>query len=158
MAMLRVDLRDLQHGPVETTGEVAADDALFEGLGFAFVEPVRVTGRLQATGESGYYWRGHLHARVRLECGRCLADLERPVDADISVLFSTDSETADEDPDAYPLPPTTTAIDLAPVVRDELALAVPAFPLCRPECAGLCARCGADLNAGPCGCTSAEPS
>jgi uncharacterized protein len=23
-------------------------------------------------------------------------------------------------------------------------------PLCRPDCRGLCTRCGADLNEGPC--------
>jgi uncharacterized protein len=31
-------------------------------------------------------------------------------------------------------------------------LELPLAPLCRDDCAGLCAECGADLNAGPCGC------
>jgi uncharacterized protein len=45
------------------------------------------------------------------------------------------------------------------VVREELALATPGhLLLCRDECAGLCPKCGADLNAGPCACrTPAEP-
>ena len=31
--------------------------------------------------------------------------------------------------------------------------------LCRDDCAGLCPRCGADLNAGPCACHNpAEPA
>jgi len=34
---------------------------------------------------------------------------------------------------------------------------VPDAPLCRSDCRGLCPRCGADLNAGPCGCGTAEP-
>ena len=45
------------------------------------------------------------------------------------------------------------------VILPELALEVPAFVLCRDDCAGLCPTCGADLNAGPCACVrSAEPA
>ena len=43
-------------------------------------------------------------------------------------------------------------IDLAPMVREEVLLAVADAPLCRPDCAGLCPICGADRNDGPCGC------
>ena len=40
--------------------------------------------------------------------------------------------------------------ELYPIVDDELDLA----PLCRPDCAGLCPRCGANLNEGACGCVA----
>jgi uncharacterized protein len=43
---------------------------------------------------------------------------------------------------------------LRPLVRDALLLELPLAPLCRPDCRGLCARCGADLNAGPCSCVA----
>jgi len=43
-------------------------------------------------------------------------------------------------------------IDLAPLAREALLLELPLAPLCQAECAGLCPTCGADLNAGPCGC------
>ena len=39
-----------------------------------------------------------------------------------------------------------------PMVREELLLGIPDAPLCRPDCAGLCPACGADLGDGPCGC------
>ena len=56
-------------------------------------------------------------------------------------------------------PEAALQIDLTGVVREELALEVPAFVLCREDCAGLCPTCGADLNAGPCACVrSAEPA
>jgi uncharacterized protein len=32
---------------------------------------------------------------------------------------------------------------------------VPIAPHCREDCQGLCPRCGADLNQGPCGCERA---
>ncbi|HTL70951.1 MAG TPA: DUF177 domain-containing protein [Candidatus Eisenbacteria bacterium] len=37
-------------------------------------------------------------------------------------------------------------------VRDEIILDHPIRVLCRPDCRGLCSQCGANLNAGPCGC------
>ena len=40
-------------------------------------------------------------------------------------------------------------LDLSAWVRDAVALAVPDKILCRPECAGICAVCGKDLNAEP---------
>jgi uncharacterized protein len=56
----------------------------------------------------------------------------------------------DEDEDTYPL--TGEQLDLAPLVRDALLLSLPLAPLCRPDCAGLCPVCGAELAEGPCGC------
>jgi len=67
----------------------------------------------------------------------------------VAVMFSGEPESQD-DPDVYPLAPTANAIDLGQAVREELALAVEGFPLCREDCKGLCPKCGADLNAGPC--------
>jgi uncharacterized protein len=72
-------------------------------------------------------------------------------------MFSTDPEAAD-DPDFYPLAQRATAVDVGAVVREELALAPAQLLLCRDDCAGLCPKCGADLNAGPCACRApAEP-
>ena len=43
-------------------------------------------------------------------------------------------------------------IDLSPAVREQILLSVPASPLCREDCKGLCPKCGKDLNDGDCGC------
>lgn len=43
-------------------------------------------------------------------------------------------------------------IDLSEVLTEQLQLQVPFQPLCREECKGMCANCGADLNAGRCAC------
>ena len=48
-------------------------------------------------------------------------------------------------------------IDLAPLVHEQAILALPTIPLCAEGCRGLCPRCGADLNAGPCGCPPPAP-
>ena len=157
--MLRVDIRDLQRGPVRTVGELQPDDPAFEGLELNLVGPVSVTGQLQPTGEGEYLWRGNLQGVMQGECRRCLTEVRTDVDIDVdAAVFSTDPEAAD-DPDFYPLLARASHIDIRDVVREELALAAPTrLPLCREDCAGLCLTCGADLNAGPCGCSApAEP-
>jgi len=157
--MLRVDLREFRRGPVETTGQLAPDDPALAGLDLALVGPVSVGGVLQGSPDRlTFAWRGHLAARVRGACRRCLAEVEIPIDTGVEVVFSPDPDAAD-DPGVYPLVEPVTAVDVTPAVREELLLAAPAFVLCREDCAGLCARCGADLNAGPCQCGAApEPA
>jgi DUF177 domain-containing protein len=157
--MLRVDIRDLQRGPVRTVGDLPPDDPTFEGLGLDLAGPVQVEGQLQTTGDGEYLWRGHIYAAFRGECRRCLTGVLDEVDVDVdAAVFSTDPEAAD-DPDFYPLPERANAVDVGAVVREELALAgSPHLLLCRDDCAGLCPKCGADLNAGPCVCRApAEP-
>jgi uncharacterized protein len=149
--MFEVDIRELGRGPVETVGELAPEDPTFEGLNLDLAGPLSVSGRLQETAQGEYFWRAHLAGEVRGACRRCLTELTSPVDADVSVMFSTDPEAAD-DPSVYPVPPSSRAVDVRTAIREEMALAVPAFSLCREECAGLCPRCGADLNAGPHNC------
>ncbi len=158
--MLRVDIRELQRGPVKTVAEIPAGDPTFEGLGLDLMGPVTVKGQLQTTGHDEYLWRGELHGVIRGECRRCLTQVIDEVDVEVSAaVFSSDPEAAD-DPDFYPLPERAGSVDIAAVVREEFALAAQAhLLLCRDDCAGLCPKCGADLNAGPCAChTPAEPA
>ncbi len=45
-------------------------------------------------------------------------------------------------------------LELAPMLREQVILASPMHPLCSEACLGLCARCGKDLNEGPCRCAA----
>ena len=152
--MLQVDLRELARGSVDTVGQLAGSDPLFEGLTVALVEPVHVAGRLQDAGEGRFYWRASLRTRMAGDCRRCLTALTVPVVADVDALFSQDPDAL-EDPSSYPLARDATAIDLRVALREELLLALPQWVVCRDDCRGLCPRCGTDLNAGPCGCPPA---
>jgi uncharacterized protein len=67
-----------------------------------------------------------------------------------------DVETEDEGDDRYFY--QGDHIELAPMLREHIILASPMQPLCRENCAGLCARCGKDLNEGPCQCPAEAPS
>lgn len=153
--MLKVDLRELARGPVDTRADLAGNDPLFEGLDVSLAEPVHVAGRLQAAGEGRFYWRASLRTRTAGECRRCLVPVTVPIVADVDALFSQDPDAL-EDPSSYALAPDAIEIDLGAAVREELWLAVPRWVVCREDCRGLCPHCGKELNAGPCGCPPAQ--
>ncbi|HTL04234.1 MAG TPA: DUF177 domain-containing protein [Gemmatimonadales bacterium] len=114
---------------------------------------MQVGGTLEGAGHGGYYWHGRFAGEVRSTCRRCLEEFLTPVERAVEVIFSADPELQ-EDPSVYPLTEPLAHVDLRPALREELALAVDAFPLCREDCRGLCPRCGADLNRGPCQCAT----
>lgn len=153
--MLRVDVRQIGSDGVPISAQLDPDDPVFEGLTATFGAPVDVTGRLRPTAEGDYFWRGHVQTVLRGECRRCLAPVEQVIDDDVEVVLSANHDLMD-DPGVYPVPADAVAIDLAAVVREEVALRASAFPLCRDACRGLCPRCGADLNAGPCRCATPD--
>ncbi len=112
---------------------------------------------------------GSIKGRVRVACGRCVAAVDVPFDEKIRVTYlpkhEIEADSADEKPapesdegveldeeDLDLFPYDGEAIDLEPLVREQVILAVPYAPLCKEDCAGLCPQCGADRNAGPCGC------
>lgn len=95
----------------------------------------------------GILVQGDLETHVLTECSRCLQPMFHPVLLSIEELF------------AYPVSPDspyaveeTGILDLAPLLREESILSVPMGMLCREDCAGLCPRCGQNLNEGPCDC------
>jgi uncharacterized protein len=57
--------------------------------------------------------------------------------------------TRDAVTEAGLLVPETGKINLAPILREEMLLATPIRPLCRPDCKGLCLVCGENLNDSP---------
>ncbi len=93
---------------------------------------------------------GTLRADATLECARCLKAFDTDLSVDVCELFVAPSHEAQADEDSYRV--AGTDIDLEPMVRDTVVLAMPFSPLCRPDCLGLCERCGGDRNAGECSC------
>ena len=87
-------------------------------------------------------------APVTGECARCLEPVAQTIEVSFLELFSYEQGAGDTDEDGYSL--DGDLLDLEPVLRDALVLALPLAPLCRQDCPGLCAECGALLaQAGP---------
>lgn len=149
--MLRVDLRLARNGIVPVDVAVPPDDPAFAGLSLALHGPLAVSGPLAVAGRGSWRWDGRIAGVARGECRRCLRPVEAAFAAPVEAVYSTAEDIAD-DPGVYRLVEPVNAIDLTDAVREEVALTAPAWMLCREDCAGLCPRCGADLNEGPCAC------
>lgn len=118
---------------------------------------VRFQGEAQLAGE-GMRLRGHLHGEIAPACARCLEPIAMAVDRDVDLLYQPESvigesgeveiHHADTEVGFFEGP----GVDVADVAREQLVLALPMQPLCRPDCKGLCPQCGANLNQGRCAC------
>jgi uncharacterized protein len=114
--------------------------------------PVRLSGVVESVVD-GLLVRAALVADLALQCARCLEPVEDSARTDVVELFVDPLRVPlDADPPDPGYEIVDGRIDVDALLRDALVPATPFQPLCRPDCAGLCASCGADLNAGPCGC------
>ena len=103
--------------------------------------------------------RGRVNAVTGLECVRCLRHYDLPLSVPVEVFAEkagtgSRSEEQELERDHYMMFHDGRRLDLAEEAHDVLLLEMPMAPLCRDDCRGLCPRCGADLNDGPCGCPS----
>lgn len=84
---------------------------------------ILVDGHLTATGTVRAPWTGR--------CRRCLQDVGGDLDLEVREVFEPDPA---EDAETYPL--GADRVDLEPMLRDALVLALPLAPLCRDDCEG----------------------
>lgn len=148
-----------------TDADVSIRGTLAVGLDLRAIErTICVTGVVEGTA-------------VR-QCVRCLKDFDEPIAFSVRVAYERESKVAapmakrddprkkkaaspvevepeEQNDDLYYY--VGDHLELAPMLREQLILTSPMHPLCAEECLGLCARCGKDLNEGPCHC-AAEPT
>jgi uncharacterized protein len=150
--MLSFDIQSLAREAATVDAVLPTDDAVWMDDDRRPVgEGLRVTGRLSSAGSGRYYFSGHLSGATQQDCRRCLVPVVQSVEADVHALFAETGEL-DDDPDVFPIEGRDDEIDLRPAMREQWLLEAPAFLECKPDCKGLCKKCGADLNAGACGC------
>ena len=155
--MLSFAIRALEARAEPVAGKLLPTDEVWQDGDPLPQGPIRVTGRLSAAGPDRFYFSGRIEGTAHGECRRCLTDVTTEVAIDSHLVFSSAAgEDEDDESDAYAFDSAARELDLREAVREEWLLNVPAFPLCREDCAGLCPRCGADRNvpaeAGGCGC------
>ncbi len=118
---------------------------------------------------------GRAKAEVTAACGRGLTPVSVDVPVDFEVTLVPADESADDEQekkddgehgavggsfapdeaeeDTY----SGKVIDLDPIVREQILLALPGYPVCNEGCKGLCSVCGANLNDRDCGCDRHVP-
>ena len=128
-----MDLSDLQYGQSRPV-----------------TEPVLAWGTVRNTA-GVLVMTGRVSTTIHGVCDRCAADFdavrEFPIDV---VLVSQLSNEEDEDEGVFPL--EGDSADLDDIVRTVFVLNMESKLLCKPDCRGICFRCGKNLNEGKCDC------
>ncbi|OGW48362.1 MAG: hypothetical protein A2V62_10380 [Nitrospirae bacterium RBG_19FT_COMBO_58_9] len=176
MDLLTPLLADITADGLSLVGEVTAeelglaeDDAVVQGLLAVSLDLTNVDGLVAVTGV--------LEGTIIRECLRCLKTYEDPLAFSVRAAFIPEPKPAPRHPKRVDLRKTRAAaveteeeeepddqyqyqgnrLELAPMLREHVILAAPMQPLCSDDCLGLCARCGKNLNQGPCQCTVEPP-
>ena len=101
-----------------------------------FPETIHVKAEAWKTGDD-LTVNAHVEAERQFTCSLCLEEFNNVFEKDITLHYDIkglESVTIDQE------------------IRDEIILEHPIRILCKPDCRGLCAFCGANLNDGPCEC------
>jgi uncharacterized protein len=156
---MRFNVAQLLKEPVGSTRKyhLAEDIQDLDGE-VKLTHPIEGAIRLIHTTE-GVLVSGQLRTEVELTCSRCLESFSAAIDFTLEEEFrpTVDINTGAKLPpvdgeDDATLIDGQHIIDLFEVMRQDILLALPACPLCKPDCAGLCSQCGQNLNEGSCTC------
>lgn len=103
---------------------------------------------------------GQFHVRVNAPCDRCLEpageEIRRRFDLYYHPLEELEGgvevalKPSDGDVGFY----ENESVSLIEILREQILLALPVQRVCRPDCRGLCAICGASLNEQQCSCVA----
>ncbi|MFJ6113140.1 YceD family protein [Agrococcus sediminis] len=138
-------MRDIVHKPgrmreVEETAPFG--EKVGEGLAAVLPDqPIDLDVRLESVHE-GILATGTASVTALATCARCLAEFDLDVDVDFLELFAYDGASESD----YLVVDET--VDLLPVVRDAVVLALPFQPVDRPDCSGLDPETGERLEPG----------
>jgi len=102
--------------------------------------------------------KGRFSGKVKVPCARCVEPVEVSLEAEFDLIFrpvEADSEMGER---SITAPETEIgyyqkdSLALEDVLREQVLLSLPVRTLCKPDCKGLCPRCGANRNSQPCNC------
>lgn len=147
---MRLDLRNIIHVPEASKSFQFQMD--LSGLEFygehLITRPVQIEGSV--TNHAGaLVLEGTASSLLDLVCDRCGKQFSREKVVELNCLLAAELEDEEND-EIYLL--QGNEVDLDEVAGTAFILAMDTKNLCSDNCKGLCAKCGADLNNGPCGC------
>ncbi|MED9902824.1 MAG: DUF177 domain-containing protein [Lachnospiraceae bacterium] len=125
---------------------------------FSIVEKTPLHLTLSNEGVNKAKVSGYAEITQLMYCDRCLKEVPVKMVLDFSRTVASpdvdDSEVLDESDlgvmNGY-------QIDIEVLVYNELLMNQPEKVLCKPDCKGICKKCGKDLNEGECGCDTFVP-
>jgi uncharacterized protein len=134
-----------------------------KALGTRLLDPIKVEIKLTKL-EPDYYLKGSLDFSAEQVCGRCAETfamtVHHPFELGMAHVKSATPGEAALSEESEELDVTYfqgTELDLGPVIEEQVFLSLPYAPICRPDCKGICQKCGSDLNVGACLCAATKP-
>ena len=120
------------------------------GVSYPVSEPVMAEGMVRNTA-GVLVMTGRITTCIHGTCDRCATEFDREIDFPIDVILVSEmANEENEDERVFPL--EGDSADLDDIVRTVFVLSLDSKLLCKEDCAGLCCRCGRNLNDGPCNC------
>jgi uncharacterized protein len=176
---MRVNIDEIKEGGLQRSWDLPREvlDEMVRGdaAGYRARGPLHVEGRLRKV-ERRVLFEARASAAVHAPCRRCLTDVDVDVPVEFEVNYVPEEElrggaVGDEDADHADARTAASfgadevneeayagkVIDLDPMLREQLLLALPAYPVCGEACRGLCSVCGTNLNERDCGCDRRVP-
>jgi uncharacterized protein len=102
--------------------------------------------------------RGSFSGKFQVPCARCVEPVEVPLEAEFDLIFRPAAADSEGPERSITAPETEIgyyqkdSLALEDVLREQVLLSLPVRTLCKPDCLGLCPRCGANRNSQPCQC------
>ena len=102
--------------------------------------------------------RGRFAGKFQVPCARCVEPVEVPLSAEFDLIFRPAGADSDAPERSITAPETEIGyyqkdgLWLEDVLREQVLLSLPVKTLCKPDCKGLCPRCGENRNSQACRC------
>jgi uncharacterized protein len=155
---VKIDISKLEHEPLAFDQELHIEAQRLGPEQVAGPITVHLSGEVRPHGEM-YSISGHCSADGPLACSRCLEPVPWKFDEKFSFEYRPpssaplESDTGLDDGELDVAFLQGNELDLAELAAEQVLLAMPMRILCQSSCAGLCPRCGANLNnVADCGC------
>ena len=149
---MRLELSSIIDRPGESVDFSASVDLsdLVYGTSRPVSEPVLASGTVRNTA-GVLVMTGTIRTCLHGVCDRCASDFTREVEFPIDVVLVTELVN-EESEDEWVFYLEADSADLEDIVRTVFVLNMDSKLLCKPDCQGICCRCGKNLNEGKCGC------
>lgn len=157
-----IDVTEIEGASRAFDFTIEADELAIEHPGFSLTGKVRIEGEVGKRA-SQVEAKGLIASEAEVECTRCLQPVSRPIAVHFDVSFveaehftsEREHEVRVNDLDTDIL--ASDHVDLKEIAREQILLNLPEQVFCRPDCKGLCAKCGADRNLIDCKCDETVP-
>lgn len=153
---MKIGIHDIPRRGLRINEHVAPDEVLLTAEdAISSEDEVHVALRLDRSGAQVRV-KGRLTAVFQADCDRCADPFDYPIEAVVDAMFQPrpahEPEHLEHEGDSLGLAYyDNDTLDLGPLIRDALLLALPMVRLCDDACQGLCSRCGENKTA--CTCT-----